>query len=1034
MKHIFKKLIYVYLLFGMSLIHVGAFAQGIAVSGTVSEASGETLPGVNVVIKGTMVGTVSDVNGRYSITVPDSDAVLVFTSVGFATQEVLVGTSTNLNVTMLEDANLFDEIVVVGYGVQRRATVTGAVAQMQGTDLASSPATGITQGIVGRMPGVIGYQRADEPGGGGLTIRVRGTTTSGYQNPLYVVDGIPDRDGGINRISPDEIESITVLKDASAAIYGSRAANGVVLVTTKRGVDGKPVIKYSGSWGFSQPTRLPDMCDAFEYATLRNEISTNVGGNPLYTPEQLQKFKDGSDPWNYPNTNYYEQGMKKVSPMYRHELNASGGNDRARYFLSISGIGEDGIFLNSASRYDQYSIRSNLDLKINDYVSIAFGTSGRYEKQERPIFSNDDIFASFVRSMPTMHGFLPNGQPGPDLEYGHQPVMMASKGNGYDTYNTYYLQNNLRATIQIPGIEGLTITPTVAYDKRFYLRKRWRMPVTLYSYDASNPNNVTTTPFQRGVSDPDMRMYNIDFTSWMANLVVNYDFSFGSGNNMSIMAGTEAQNNYYSGFEAYRKFYLATFIDEMEMSSSIDEREATGYAWEEARLNYFGRVSYNFQERYLLDFVWRYDGSYRFPKESRYGFFPGVMAAWRVSEEDFWKNNVPGITFFKLRGSFSQTGSDMLIDNDRNLDRSIQYLTTYRYGTDYLFGNRFERSLQLSRAPNPNITWEVQTEYNLGVELRMLKNRLTFESDVYLRQRKGMLMSRAASLPHTSGLTAPRENIGEMSNRGIEALLRWDDRTAGGIQYYAAFNMTFSKDRMDFIDEAPATPAWQKATGRVWDSQLFYEVDGVFTDQAHVDRTAAKWSGARPGDIIFRDVNGDGRINAEDRVRLNKRREPNFISGLVLGGNWKGFNVELYFMGSAGGYTYIWRERAGEAGNFFKHTYKNRWTPENKNPDHPRVYNREVEYWARNHGASQASTYYIWNTNHIRLRNAEIGYSFENLQFIKDLNIRALRLYVQGSNLFTIDKMQKIMDPEQNDNARQYPQRRIFMFGASLTF
>jgi len=294
-------------------------------------------------------------------------------------------------------------------------------------------------------------------------------------------------------------------------------------------------------------------------------------------------------------------------------------------------------------------------------------------------------------------------------------------------------------------------------------------------------------------------------------------------------------------------------------------------------------------------------------------------------------------------------------------------------------------------------------------------------------------MSRSASLPQTAGITAPRENLGEMSNRGVEALLRWDDRTSSGIRYYAAFNMTFSKDRMDFIDEAEATPAHQKSTGKVWDSQLMYQVDGVFVDQDHVDRTEAKWRGARPGDIIFRDYNGDGEITSDDRVRYNRRREPNFISGLVLGGNWKGFNVELYFMGSAGGYTYIWRERAGEAGNFFKHTYQNRWTPENPNPNHPRVYNREVEYWARNHGSSQSSMYYVWNNNHIRLRNAEIGYSFDTLPFIKGLNIRTMRVFVQGSNLFTIDKI-KIQDPEQNDSSRDYPQRRIFMFGTSLTF
>lgn len=1007
-------LILMFLLLGT----LSALAQK-TVRGMVSDAAGEPLIGVNVIVKGSTTGTVTDMDGNYSLEVPGNDVVLVFSYIGYSTVEVPVGNQTTINQMLSEDTQLIEEVVVVGYGVQKKVTVTGSVSSVSGAELKASPTTNLSNGMLGRLPGVIGFTREGEPGSGGTTIRIRGTNSLGSKDPLVVIDGVADRSGGFNRLNPSEIESMSVLKDAAASIYGSRAANGVILITTKRGKEGRPVVTWEGSYGFSQPIRLPKMANAFEYATMLNEITPGT-----YTEEELKKFQDGSDPWGYPNTNWYD-AIKSVSPIYRTDVGVSGGSEKVKYYVNLSANGEDGVYKRSANRYDQYGIRLNLDIKTSQHVNFTYGNESRLEYRQYPAKSAGSIFSALRRGKPIYNAVWPTGELGPDIEYGDNPYATATDLAGFDRQKTYYIQNNIGVNVDIPWAEGLKLQGNAAYDKRFHDRKLFQKPVILYSWDGVTRSSEGLSPAKRWIGDPRLRRANEDQTDWLVNAIASYDKTLDT-HTLGIMAGVEAQSKEMDQFEAYRRYYISDQVTELDAGSTVDMTN-NGYSWKENRLNYFGRFNYNYLERYLLEFVWRYDGSYRFPKDKRYGFFPGLSAAWRVSEENGWKNSFGFIDYFKLRASIAQTGNDALLDADGDYDRSIQYLSTFSTNaSSMIFGGNQAMGIYPSRTPNSAITWERGTTYNLGLDFKFLNNRLTWETDVFYHKRTDMLISRNASLPEITGITLPRENLGKMENKGIESLISWSDRLGRDLQYDLSFNMTYTRNKILFWDETPGIPDYQKSTGMPVYAELYYVAEGIFHTQEEVD-ASKHWPGARPGDIRFKDVNGDGVTNADDRVRRNKTPEPWFVGGFNVTLKYKNWDLMALFQSALGAEIYI-QTWSGTVGNFLKDYYDKRWTPENPNASGPRTYERENQYWISNR-----NTYFLRSGDYLRLKNMEIGYTIAN-DALSKAGVQQIRLYTNGSNIFTLDKL-KVYDPEANDASLvAYPQRRYFNFGISATF
>ncbi|MDQ2657489.1 MAG: SusC/RagA family TonB-linked outer membrane protein, partial [Bacteroidota bacterium] len=427
--------------------------QGVQVNGVVNDDQGQPVPGVNVIEKGTTNGTATDVDGRYSLLVSGNDAVLVFSFIGYMTQEVGVSGRSSIGVTMSPDTRTLDEVVVVGYGEQKRATITGAVTSVKSDVIAQAPVTNLSNALAGRLPGTIFINRSGEPGYDGSQIRIRGTNTTGNPSALIVIDGIANRSGGLERLNPADIESITVLKDGSAAIYGAQAANGVILVTTKRGQAGKPQIGFNYNLGFNTPTRLPDVTDAATYAIMLNEIDEYRGNEPTYTPEDIQKYRDGSSPWTHPNTDWYDAVIKPVSIQDMATLSLSGGTeDGVKYYVSLGKLMEDGVYRNSGTKYKQYNFRSNIDAKVTEWLKVSLDLSGRQENRVYPTRGAGTIFRMLIRGKPILPAYWPNGMPGPDIENGDNPVVISTPETGYVQDNNFVFQSNLRGQIDIPWV------------------------------------------------------------------------------------------------------------------------------------------------------------------------------------------------------------------------------------------------------------------------------------------------------------------------------------------------------------------------------------------------------------------------------------------------------------------------------------------------------------------------------------------------------------------------------------------------------
>ncbi len=1033
------------------------FAQQKPIKGTVVDATGEPLIGVNVSVKGTAIGIITDIDGKYTLEVP-TNATLVFSYIGYRTQELSVGNQTTINITMQEDTQNIDEVVVVGYGVQKKETVTGSVSTLKGDDLVISLVANLSNAIAGKMSGVVTYQRSGEPGYDGATIRIRGSNTLGNNDPLVVIDGVAARAGGLERLDPNEIETMSVLKDASAAIYGARAANGVILITTKKGRQGKkPEFTYSFNQGWSKPTNLPEMCDAVQYSELVNELYMNkamlnpaknngqtMGDYTLFrSPEEIELYRNGSDPWRYPNTDWYAATFKNWSPQRVHNASLEGGSDKYQYFVNFGHKYTDGLYHKSANNYKQFNLRMNVDAQFNDYIKVGAQLMGRQENRNFPSQGAGDLLWFTSRGRPTDHAYWPNGLPGPAQEYGRNPVVACTDETGYTHDKRYYIQSNAKVEITQPWIEGLKLTASVSYDKYLKQSKTWFQPWTLYDWDGvsyeADGKTPKLTPMLSYPSheDPDLSMESTDQSNTVLSGILTYDRNFGD-HGVNFLVGMERDWSNAESFNAYRRYFLSNALHHFNAGGDKEKNaKSDGANWERARMNYFGRMAYNYKEKYLAEFVWRYDGSYMFAEGNRFGFFPGVLLGYRISEEDFWKENLSFIDYFKIRASWGQMGNDQVYF-DGSL-REYQFSPTYYYEWGMIIDNKDEKGLRISRFPNPNITWERANNFNVGIETRTFDNRLYLEADYFYNKRSNILWRRNASIPSTSGLTLPAENIGKVDNTGFDFKIEWSDNIGKDWRYSISATGGYAKNTIKFWDEAPGAPEWQKSTGHPMNTDLYYEYDGVFKDWDEINNTAnrpnydgiTKDADLRPGDMKFKDLDGDGKITPDDRYRSDRTNEPKWTYGITGNLQWKNFDLSVLFQGAADSWTKVYWE-AGDIGNYPKYVYDKHWSIENPSSLYPRVNERSAYYWDGT--AAGNNTYWMVNTNYIRLKNLELGWTLPKAWLAQTKLISYARIYVNGVNLLTFSPCKDI-DPEStSSNATNYPQSKIINVGFTVTF
>ncbi|WP_421942187.1 SusC/RagA family TonB-linked outer membrane protein [Pedobacter sp.] len=1051
-----------------SLDHFALLPQDIVVKGQVTDDKGGPIPGVSVKVKGGTASSVTDGNGRFSIKAPE-DAILVFTYVGYVDQEVQVKNQSSINVKLVENNQNLSEVVVVGYGTQKKAVVSGAVAAVKGTELAKSSSVNLTNSLAGRLPGVTALQSSGEPGYDGSTIRIRGINSLGNNNALIVIDGIPNRAGGMERLNPNDIESVSVLKDASAAIYGSQAANGVILITTKLGKSGKPQFSYDFSYGLQQPTRIPKMANSPQYAEILNELNifgsdlnpgewpaawnsfkttgvyqspTGKTINAAYTPDQIRKLADGSDPLRFPNTDWFDTTFQEWSPQQKHNVQINGGGEFVKYLISLGYLDQDGYYKKSATGYQQYDMRINLEAKLSKYITTTLGVTAREEARNFPTVSAGDIFRFLMRGRPTEIAVWPNGLPGRDIEYGYNPVVSTTDLTGYNKDIRDYLQTTGKVEIKIPGIEGLKVTGTAAIDKYSGRQKNWQLPWTLYDWDKKTFQADGVTPVLTGTvrsqyTDPRLRETAGGQLATNLTGMINYDKKI-SDHTIGLMAGVTREQVSNDGFTAFRRYYLSSAIEELLAG---DEREQSlgnnpgdpNNLYNRARLSYFGRVGYNYKEKYLAEFLWRVDGSYIFPTARRFGFFPGVSLGWRLSEEAFFKDNVGFVNNLKLRASWGQMGAEAYFGDAL---QEYQYLSLMNFGS-YVFNDAITKSIYEGKVPNLDFGWEVANNTNVGLDASFLNNKLSLEFDYFYNKRTNILISRGSSIPESSGIAdrLPPVNLGKVNNKGFEFKLSYNDQI-GDFNFGVSVNGGYAKNKIIFWDETPGAPEWQRSTGRVTNSWLVYDYDGVFKDQAEISANKINYgaltNNLRPGDMKFKDTNGDGKINADDKIRLDQNGTPTFTGGVNLNLQYKGFDLSVLIQGATGGMQIVGITESGDIGNFLEWSYNNRWSIDNPSAINPRLSNRGATYYTDGNNALN-NTYWLRSNNYIRLKNIELGYTLPT-NWLEKVGLNSVRLYANGLNLFTVDKI-KIWDPEStNSSGQYYPQARVINFGVKAAF
>lgn len=1006
--------------------------QQSAISGTVKDSKGEPLPGVTIVIKGTTQGTSTNIDGQFSLANVPADATLVISFVGMKAQEIAVGNQTTFNIVLEEEAIGLEEVVAIGYTTRKKGEITGSVATVNSETIARTANKDVAKSLAGKVPGLIVADRGGYPGENDMTLLIRGKSTLNNNAPLILVDGITA--GSFNFLSPEDIESITVLKDGAAAIYGARAANGVILITTKRGKSGAPKFNLSTSYNLSSFSVTPKLMSSEQFAIYNNEIATRQGTPLPYSQDDIAKYAAGNDP-NYPNTDWQDLTFANYSPEARVTFSVSGGSDAVNYFVSGDYLDQVGMFESGDLNFKQYQVRSNLDIKLHEKLKVGIDLSGRFGKRNQPGVNESYIYKHIYVNFPTEVGIYPNGLVAWGGENGSNPYIMSSSKAGFIKTNDNDLRSKFSFDWNLDGLtQGLRVKGFAGIRKMSNDVKNWYTPWTVYQYDSSNDKYREIQGYSQQGNQRILRESFWKYDELMLNATAHYDRTFDD-HTVRGFVGVEQMTSQQRTFWAQRKDFPSADHPEL-FAGGDDGQGSSGNSAEWGRLNYFGSVSYDYAKKYFIDFTLRYDGSSNFGAGKRFGLFPGVGLSWSLADEKFMDWSDSWLNALKVRTSWAIMGNDRI--------PAFQYLTRYNYSGDtntaqpnyYLFGVPGVRynGYNPANVPNPDITWETADMKNIGVNFTMFDNRLSGDINYFYQKRENILIRRNASIPDVAGITLPQENLGKVDNYGWEFQLDWKDKV-GEISYNIGANFTNAQNEVVYLDEAADVPEWRKREGHPMDSYIIYPTFGLFTDQEMITNLTAKIPGTVEGEPAYIDTDGNGKIDSNDRIRSYTSNVPEIQFGIYGGFDFKNFNLNFLFQGQAKAKTIVYFESHGARPEFM---FTERWTPENRDARYPRAFVAGDGYSANlgTPDAFQGADLWLHDASFLRLKELELGYTLT-----KDvIGFGDLKLFVRGTNLLTMfSEIYKLgFDPEAGQifdfRGSTYPSLKTYSVGLNLNF
>ena len=1022
-----------YLLLLTFLIPVSLFAQTTQVRGVVKDsASGIPLIGVSVELrsaKGKVAGATTDKNGAYRLHSTTPATRIVFSHTGMGTVEQDISGRNDISISLAPTAASLADVVVVGYSSQKKETLTGAVSVIKGSDMVRTRNENVLNTLTGKLPGVRIVQKSSRPGAYDATIDIRGM---GQGNPpvppLFVVDGVVRDKDYFARMSAEEIESISVLKDGSAAVYGLRAGNGVILVTTKTGKaqNGKVDITFNSGVSLQQYLYVPEGVSAPDYMTLRNEQNwQDFGGNylvrrnPVFTAQQFTPYEDGTKQ----SYNWMDQVFRKTTPQYNSSLSVNGGTEKMRYYFNLDYTKQDGAYKSGDLKSERWALRSNLDAQITKRLKARVQIGTILTNTTEPNGSGWPTYKATWLTRPDAPFYAndnpayPNGDNNLLYDGGNQIIQTDADYVGLNTSRDRRYNGTLRLEYDIPGVRGLSAKGLYDYSMRLPDYNNYHRAYNLYRF---NPNDTTYSVVPRSVPSTVEKGTSTYYDRTMqAGLYYTNSFKRHNVNGYLVY---EQTYNQFDGFSAYREI----LVESQYLFAGEDNRQrAVGQTpWDRSSKSLIGSVTYDYDKKYLLDFKFRRDGSSRFPEGKRYGFFPSVSAGWRLSEEGFIKNNIAFLSELKLRASYGEMGDDGSAGN---------YPPTTGYNLSpntvgWYFGNPpvLNGGVTASAIPNPNLTWYKIKSYNAGLDFGFLGNKLTGTVEIYRRDRSGLLATSADVIPGTVGATLPQENLNSDRNFGYELSLAYKNKFKG-LSYYVSGQISATKYMRTKWLESPASNSYDKWRNRTADryQNIWWgnESAGMFTSlqDIHNFTTVPVGQGTLPGDWYLNDWNGDGVVDANDDHPIATMGLPVFNYGISMGASWKNFDIALDWQGAYGVYVQyaeVLTEALSFGGQNTLSWFADRWRPEDPNADYFSTNTKWIPgyYPVTGHDGRRTGSNGVMNASYIRLKTAELGYTFNNFKVLSKAGIKELRLFLSGYNLLTFTGL-KGVDPERPGSA-----------------